>query len=131
MYANSQEDTRLAERANELYWHSDDSVNHIADELGVSKGGLYDLVIPLNAGFSCPDCGAGMVYPNRTARERGFLVCPECGFEVDEESVEAPAAPTASSTAADRLLQPDRVILGTVLVGVAVGVLIANYFRRR
>jgi predicted DNA-binding protein YlxM (UPF0122 family) len=45
------------DRANELYWGSDRSVNQIADELDLSKGALYGMIRPLPAALACPECG--------------------------------------------------------------------------
>jgi predicted RNA-binding Zn-ribbon protein involved in translation (DUF1610 family) len=68
------------DRANALYWGSDMSVNQIADALDLSKSALYELIRPLAASVSCPSCGAETVHPNRTAKERGLVTCPECGW---------------------------------------------------
>ncbi len=77
------------ERANALYWDSDESVNQIAETLDLSKGTLYGLIRPRPAGVDCPRCQAEMEYANRTARDRSFLTCPSCGLEEEEETVEA------------------------------------------
>lgn len=78
------------DRANELYWGSDMSVNQIADALDLSKGALYDMIRPLAAAVICPSCGAEAVHPNRTAKEKGLVACPECGWG-GEEAAAAPA----------------------------------------
>lgn len=85
-------DNRRA-RANRLYWSSEAGVNEIADELDLSKGALYALIDPRDAGLVCPECGTEMQHANRTARERGLLRCPACGLE-DEERVIREAART-------------------------------------
>jgi hypothetical protein len=150
----------LQEKANRLYWESDESVNQISDELGLSKGGFYGVISPLPAGLPCPDCGEEMVFPNRTARDKGFLACPNCGMEEVEDAVqafwegraealgsEAPlpsprvlarragdAAEEAVATARKHVsgMSPrSRVLVGTALLGVAAGLLLANYFRKR
>jgi hypothetical protein len=72
--------SEVADRANQLYWGSDGSVNQIADELDLSKGALYGLIRPLPAGLACPTCQEEVVYPNRTARDRGLYDCPACGW---------------------------------------------------
>ncbi|MEQ1855120.1 MAG: hypothetical protein ABL963_01555 [Longimicrobiales bacterium] len=72
------------DRANELYWGSGMSVNQIAETLDLSKGALYELIRPLSAAVACPDCGAEAVHPNRTAKEKGLIACPECGWGGDE-----------------------------------------------
>ncbi len=77
------------DRANRLYWESDASVNDIASRLDLSKGALYQLIEPLAAEVPCPDCGATLEYPNRTALERGLMQCSTCG----RENVRAEEAP--------------------------------------
>lgn len=138
----------LAAEANRLYWESDRSVNQIADDLQMSKGSLYELVEPRPAGIRCPECGEEMAYPNRTARDRGFLSCPSCGFE--EEEKELPGGgwhgtsdrtgggavvvtPEAVREARDapRREALTRIVAGTALLGVAAGIAIATFLRRR
>ena len=149
----------LSQQANRLYWESEESVNQIGEELGLSKGVLYGLIDPLPAGFPCPGCGEEMVFPNRTARDKGFLVCPECGMEEEaavvqtywegaaevggEEVAEGPghlasragrAAQKAVDKGVDRVrgLSPQsRVLAGTALLGVAAGIILAGVLRRR
>jgi hypothetical protein len=150
----------LQEEANRLYWESDQSVNQISDELSLSKGGFYSLITPLPAGLPCPDCGEEMVFPNRTARDKGFLACPKCGMEEEEDVVQSfwegkmevlgedgpipspralarragEAAEDAVATARKRVsgMSPrSRVLAGTALLGVAAGLLLASYFRKR
>lgn len=67
--------------ANELYWGSDHSVNQIAEELDLSKGALYGIVVPETAGHGCPLCGDEVGYPNRTAKERDLLRCATCDWD--------------------------------------------------
>lgn len=69
------------ERANDLYWSSDMTVDEIVDDLGVSRSSLYAAIEPIPAGLVCTDCNERMVYTNRTARDRGFASCPACGRE--------------------------------------------------
>ncbi|MYG37282.1 MAG: hypothetical protein F4205_17560, partial [Gemmatimonadetes bacterium] len=77
-------------KANELYWHSEESVNQLARELDLSKGMLYEILAPLPADAGCPSCDDGeLSYPNRTARDRGFVSCATCGFEDEEDQVRA------------------------------------------
>lgn len=68
----------MAERATLLYWNSDRSVNSIAEDLGLSKGRLYDLIRPLSSGRPCPNCQSELVFPNRTARDKDDPLCPVC-----------------------------------------------------
>src|SRR6056297_3570788 len=75
------------DRANELYWGSDRSVNDLAEDLNLSKGALYSLIEPLPADLDCPECGGEMQYANRTARDRGIVTCAECELEEEETLV--------------------------------------------
>ena len=75
------------ERANELYWGSDTSVNRIAQALDLSRGALYALIRPLPTGLPCPECSGELQYSNRTARERTLMTCAVCGLEEGEALV--------------------------------------------
>jgi hypothetical protein len=138
-----QADTEVdrAIEANRLYWGSEAGVNQIADDLGLSKGSLYEIVQPLPSELPCPRCGTEMAYPNRTAREKGFVTCPACQLEEEEDEVREalirgdvsrppharPGAP--SSTLLDRGADP-RVLAGTALLGVAVGIVLGSLIRK-
>ena len=129
----------VAQRANDLYWNSDASVNRLAHELDLSKGSLYEILAPYPAGIPCP-CGEGeLTYANRTAREKGFVSCGVCALEEEESRVraslgsrglapelQAPRTPTRGS--APRL---ETLLLGSALIGVAAGLALATLFRRR
>ena len=91
-----------ADEANRLYWHSELGVNQIAEEMGVSKGALYTLVNPLAAGLSCPRCDSELMFPNRTARDRGFVSCSNCGFEEELSELEASPVPARKRKAATK-----------------------------
>lgn len=121
----------LAERANTLYWDSDASVNDIADDLDLSKGSLYGMIEPRGSSLACPDCGSELEYPNRTAREKGFLTCGECGLEEEEEVIRALAGESIAlrSSSSDEA-SSRRTIWGTALLGAAAGLLIARWMRR-
>ena len=82
-------DPQLIEQANSLYWESDASVNDIAERMDLSKGALYGMIQPLDAGAPCPECGGRMEFANRTARDKGVLNCPSCELEEDFELVAA------------------------------------------
>lgn len=131
-------------RANELYWQSDASVNQIADELELSKGSLYGLIRPRPAGLSCPECGEEVVYPNRTAKERGMVACPSCGWEGEELDAEATGAdgglpPSVPWDDDDEVDVPRifpsasrrRVALGGAFLGAAAGLALVLWARRR
>lgn len=125
------------DRANELYWGSDRSVNQIAEELDLSKSALYGMIRPLPAACACPTCGAEVVHPNRTAQERQLVTCPECSWEGSEDD-----ASEWSEDAAGRMNGPPpvpdlpldghtRAIAGGALLGAAVGLALVLWARRR
>lgn len=128
-------------RANELYWSSDMSVNQIADELDLSKGMLYGLIRPRPAGLACPDCSEELVYPNRTAKERGLLACPRCGWEGEEDDAEyggdggvvLPVHSTEDPAAVPTPSDPrrGRILMGGALLGAAAGLALVLWARRR
>ena len=131
------------DRANELYWGSDRSVNQIAEELDLSKGALYGMIRPLPAAMGCPACGGEVVHPNRTAKERGSVDCPACGWEGTEDETDPGFAPIAvadersleRSRARARALSPEEVpsgaVIGGALLGAAVGLALLLWARRR
>ncbi len=149
----------LSDEANQLYWDSNESVNQIGEKLGLSKGVLYGLIAPLPAGLPCPECGEEMVFPNRTARDKGFVECPACGMEEEEAAVQAfwegesdagAAGGDGESTAlggrarramrkamdggrarVSEMSPQGRIVAGTALLGVAAGLVLGAYFRKR
>ncbi len=136
----SDQEEQLVRRISERYWASDESVNGIAEELGMSKGRLYGLIRPLALDGSCPTCGGGPpVHPNRTARDRGEAHCPHCDWTgpVGELRPEDPT-PDASRPgpsvveidehpAAEGFSQG---VLGGVLVGLAAGIVLGRWLRQ-
>ena len=135
-------DAEVEARANELYWESDESVNQIADDLGLSKGTLYSVIEPLPTGLACPDCRSELLYPNRTARDRGMVGCAECGFEGEEEEAEAAptvAVPRAAGEAVGTGIafwdemdpQRKRTVLGGAMLGAAAGLALVIWGRRK
>jgi len=70
------------ERANDLYWNSSDTVDKIAEQLGMSRNALYASVRPQPVGVDCPDCGEELVFPNRTSRATGQAMCLACEHTV-------------------------------------------------
>jgi hypothetical protein len=121
------------DRANELYWGSDLSVNQIAETLDLSKGALYEMIRPLAAAVACPDCGTEAVHPNRTAHERGLVVCLSCGWEGDDE--QAVVLPTLRPhERAPRSPERTRVQPGLtvpIVIGAAVGMAVVLWALRR
>ena len=140
-------------RANDLYWRSGASVNQLARDLDLSKGALYEIIAPLPAGVPCPQGDGEMCYPNRTARDRGFVSCTSCGFEDEEGRVrgyleEQEHTSALELAAADPGLPPVRTAAGpgfrtspprtleklmvlSALGGVAAGLLLGILLRRR
>jgi predicted RNA-binding Zn-ribbon protein involved in translation (DUF1610 family) len=122
-----------------LYWGSELSVNQIAEALDLSKGALYELIRPLPASVTCPLCATETEHPNRTARERGLLACPWCGWEGTEaDAAEAPppgeqASPRAPFPLAARSSgSPTDAALATgILLGAAVALALVLWARRR
>jgi hypothetical protein len=132
------------DRANELYWGSSRSVNQIAEDLDLSKGALYGMIRPLAAAMGCPMCGAELVHPNRTAKDRRLVDCPICGWDGPEEDAVPEyalgATPdeegAARSLVRARALSRERAVvpsslLGGALLGAAVGLLLIFWARRR
>ncbi|MFH1766059.1 MAG: hypothetical protein ABIF09_17880 [Gemmatimonadota bacterium] len=147
------------EEANRLYWESDQSVNQIGETLDLSKGVLYGLIAPFPAGLPCPGCGEEMAFPNRTARDKGFLACPECGMEEEAAAVltfwdgkgesdpmDIQGEPRALARRAGDAMQRavnsgrervsnltprGRIVAGTALLGIAAGLFLGAHFRKR
>jgi hypothetical protein len=119
-------------RVNRLYWESELSVNAIGEEMGLSKGRLYEFLRPLPSGLGCPDCGGELGYENRTARDRGNLTCSRCGFEGGRKS--ALDEPEEGSEMLPLPREPgllsDPSVLSTALGGLVVGAL-AGYLLGR
>ncbi|MBM4183450.1 MAG: hypothetical protein FJ207_04395 [Gemmatimonadetes bacterium] len=134
------------DRANELYWGSQMSVNQIADALDLSKGALYEIIRPLAAQVGCPSCGAEAVHPNRTAKEKGLIACPECGWG-GEEGAAAPSPvgapsprgaarraaprPPAPTTSVETVRTRDGVMAAGILLGAAAGLALFLWARRK
>ena len=131
MDARDAHDEELAERANTLYWDSDDSVNDIAEGLDLSKGTLYNLIRPRATALACPECGSALEYPNRTARDKGFLTCPGCGLEEEEEVIRGLAGEEILLTSPeDERVRVRRTLWATALLGAAAGIIVARWMRK-
>lgn len=140
-------DAHDVEEANQLYWESGKSVNQIAEDLGLSKGALYEMISPLASEFGCPLCDAPMRYAHRTAHDKGVLTCSGCETQFKdsdpqleplspEASAGAPAASKPPAPYAARSTTPpvrpaNQVLIGTAVLGVGVGLLLARLFGRR
>ena len=79
-----------AESVNHLYWETESSVAEIADQLGISRRALYELIEPLPSGAECATCGAEMTYANRSAKATNAGRCIVCGSErvIEEPALE-------------------------------------------
>lgn len=119
----------VAARANNLYWSSNNSVNHIAEELDLSKGALYGVIVPLPTGLECPSCGGETVVPNRTARDRALLECSTCPWTGSSSKavVGEVVGPPPTTAPSDR----GRIALGGALLGAAAGLALVLWTRRR
>ena len=132
----------MSERATLLYWNSDRSVNSIAEDLGLSKGRLYELIQPLKSGDQCDICRSDLVFDNRTSRDRSEALCPSC----DGGPIPAPLRLRGHRGAAGADSQggasfpsganPEAPPLGLggvvagLLIGTVAGVLLGRAFRR-
>jgi hypothetical protein len=136
-------DRSLVDRARELYWDSARSVNSIAEDLGLSKGALYELIQPLEAGTLCPECGSELVFATRTARDRSEATCPFCGSGDEEDGVPSlqRAHRFAGGPSAGRPLRSQSSswtggspkasrTLGGVLIAATAAILLIRYLRR-
>lgn len=129
-------ETRVAtprERANRLYWESDQRVDDVATELGMSRSAVYNSIEPIPAGVACDECGGPTEYPNRSRRTAGEASCPDCGV-ITRVPVDVPAAepapeagpapdPQTDSRAGFAALPRGRAVRigGAVVVGAALG----------
>ena len=126
---------KLARIVNRRYWHSSDSVNRIAESLDLSKGALYDLIQPVPAQGACPDCGASLSFANRTTRDRGLAECVDCSLSPGSGD-EAPSAAPRPHPGLVPASRPSRAwhgpaLAGSLLLGIAAGLLIARFIRRK
>jgi len=129
-------DKKTEAQVNRLYWESDLSVNGIGDEMGLSKGRLYDFLQPLPTGLGCPKCGGELGYENRTSRDRGIVACPRCGFEGSrkdarpkpEEGAELAPLPDGRPRYQDPAVVST--VVGGLLVGAAAGLVLGRFLRR-
>jgi len=139
-------------QANQLYWQTERSIADIAETLGVSRRALYELVLPESAGVACENCGADVVFANRSAKLAQLARCPSCGAECQlAQVVEAPddtdhddtdiaetippyvaGWPRAAAEVGEHELRNRALRIGSAAVaGAAVGALTALLFVRR
>ena len=110
MPSEKRDDRKLADQANELYWRSGRSVRQIAEAMDLSKSGLYALIRPLPAARTCPECGEGLVFPNRTTEGKAIASCLECEYEGDGSELGSEVGPPRKRAARrpTPASQPDR-----------------------
>jgi ribosomal protein L37AE/L43A len=77
----SKETASHAAEANQLYWNSQASVGDIANQLGISRRALYELIEPQPTGVPCSECGTETAFANRSSHSAGLARCPSCGAE--------------------------------------------------
>ena len=135
--------SRLAAKANKLYWGTNRPAGHLADELGVSRSKFYALIEPLIIDVKCSECGEPLAFGSRTDREAGKGRCPACGSvsEIPAGAGPARAPATLKSPSAEapgrsvgipRLPLPgSRELWLTAIAGVAVSLLVTGWWRRR
>ncbi len=134
--------SRLAAKANKLYWGTSRPAGHLADELGISRSKLYGLIEPLQLDAQCEACAAPLIFGSRSDRDAGRGRCPECGTVVDVPAESATARPLkAEPQQTDTLdlaairsritLPGTRELWLTAVAGVAAGLLATAWWRRR
>jgi hypothetical protein len=139
----------LRRRASEAYWSREETVDEIADRLGMSRSALYSAIAPVPAGAACEACSGALVYNNRTGRSAGRAVCAECGAEaiVAPQGIVSGADDAAGVSAVEpagtgrfeqlreglAAVSPERAAMigGAAALGVAVGAAAARAVRKR
>ena len=96
-----------AHEANRLYWQTDRSVADIAENLGVSRRALYELIQPESSGVQCGNCKGDVVFANRSAKTSNAGRCASCGSECDTnvESVDVGETLTPYAAGWPRVIQ--------------------------
>jgi hypothetical protein len=82
----------FGEQVNQMYWHSDETVDGIVSSLGRSRKAVYAAIEPLPAGAQCAGCGEPLVFLNRTSRSAGMANCSACGAQEEVGGVVTAAA---------------------------------------
>lgn len=136
-----QNSSRLAAKANQLYWHTSRPAGHLADELGISRSKFYALIEPLRLEVTCDACGAPLAFSSRSDREAGRGRCPDCGAQTQvaagesgaaEVSVKQPAPAETTADDARMVVTPEgRVLWVSAIAGTALGLLFTAWWRRR
>lgn len=141
--------------ANHLYWNSDETVDQLAQRLGMSRHALYASVQPIAADATCEACEGVLEFTNRSSRNAGRATCIACGAEAfvefprpeetTEETGESPE-PMSDATTGDAITGdvptvengrlrriPERAakIGGAAALGAAIGVAAVAVTRRK
>ena len=130
--------SRLAAKANKLYWHTSRPAGRLADELGISRSKFYALIEPLRLDVTCEACGSSLAFSSRSDREVGRGHCPECGAvaEIPAEAVAYVPAEPAELPPPDARRRQWLILPGTrqlwlsAIAGVATGLLATGWWRR-
>lgn len=133
--------SRLAAKANKLYWDTEQPAGRLADDLGISRSKLYALIEPIRIRAQCDKCGTALVFSSRSDREARRGHCPECGAVTRVEGTQARAAPASGREPSAESLAPAvrglittpgfRELWAAALVGAAAGLLAGAWWRRR
>lgn len=115
-----------ANEANRLYWDSETSVGDIANQLGISRRGLYEAIEPKSAGLPCSECGSDMLFANRSALASGTARCPSCDQEaivpgIRSERIKPAPRPVEQSTNGISRNRLAVGIGGAALMGIVIG----------
>jgi hypothetical protein len=117
-------DPAQSAEANRLYWNQATSVGEIANQLGISRRALYEVLQPKPAGVSCPTCGKEAVFINRSAQAAGMARCVDCGTEIPASAPETADEASLPRSAGANGKSPLKLRLGmgsAALMGVVVG----------
>ena len=133
----SKETASHAAEANQLYWSSEASVGDIANQLGISRRALYELIDPQPTGVPCSDCGSDTAFANRSSHAAGLARCLACGLEMAMPAarIELPSEPAPAQAPVKtngKHTVPRGVTLGGVaLVGIVIGAIATLIVTRR
>lgn len=105
--APTQTEQPSADQINDRYWNSDQTVDRLVDDLGISRSALYAALRPVPAGVSCDRCGERMVFSNRTNRANETATCRSCGHEGSLQSMQV-----ATPSFGDPRVAPDEDVGG-------------------
>lgn len=133
--------SRLAAKANKLYWGTSRPAGQLAEELGISRSKFYGLMEPLQLDAQCEACGAPLTFGSRSDRDASRGRCSECGAVAQVPTESATARPLRAEPQTDTrivaairsrtTLPGTRELWLTAIAGVALGLLATAWWRRR